>query len=50
MKYGANEQLLWRCSVVIMGVLQKTRHKGAFEAAGVALGSFVKKLTAIGNI
>lgn len=32
-----------------MNVLQKTRHKGAFEAAGVALGIFVKKLSSIGK-
>ncbi|CAB3378579.1 Hypothetical predicted protein [Cloeon dipterum] len=43
------DDVLWRCSVVIMSVLQKCRHKGAFEASGVVLGTFVKHTSLIGR-
>lgn len=34
-----------RCGILITQVLTRCRHKGAIEAAGVALSTFVKSVT-----
>ncbi|XP_059486902.1 uncharacterized protein LOC132203268 [Neocloeon triangulifer] len=46
---NASDEILWRCSMVIMNVLQKCRHKGAFEASGLVLGNFVKNTSILGK-
>ncbi|KAF4529205.1 hypothetical protein B566_EDAN011451 [Ephemera danica] len=43
------EPLIERCGYIMMSVLLKCRHKGAFEAAGVALASFVRHTSENGS-
>jgi hypothetical protein len=44
-----DERIVERCGQIIISVLQKCRHKGAFEAAGVALSGFVRDISASGE-
>ena len=42
-KFGKkNHSLSNRCGLIIINVLKKCRHKGAIEAAGLALGELVE--------